>query len=111
MLVPCSVAVEFLHIGERFALKPGSSENGRGLIPFTRLAEGEIDPVILGVFGMKDKIVEAGVRAGIDFGHSADGLGIQHAIPNDAKRSLALAHKNVAAGEKGHAERLAESLR
>src|SRR2546423_11632352 len=40
-------SVEFLHFGERFPLEPGPSENGRRLIPFTGLAEGEIDPLIL----------------------------------------------------------------
>ena len=59
---------------------------------------------------MEDKIIQAGVRAGVDFGDSADWLGIENAVANDAKFSATFAHQNVTAGEKGHAERPIEGL-
>ncbi len=59
---------------------------------------------------MQDKIVQAGVGASIYLGDSGDGLRIEHTVTNDAQLAAALAHQDVAAGEKGHAEGPVERL-
>src|SRR5215469_7034968 len=50
---PLFRAVELLQLSERITNELRASENARGLVPFPGFAEGEIDPVILGVLGMQ----------------------------------------------------------
>ena len=59
---------------------------------------------------MKNKVIKASIGAGVDFGDSVDGLGIEHAVANDAKLAATFAHQNIAARKKGHAERSVEGF-
>src|SRR5580698_1271396 len=57
---------------------------------------------------MENKIIQAGVSSGVDFGDPADWLGVEDAVANNAKLASAFAHQNIAAGKKSHPERTGE---
>ena len=110
LVVPAPVLYSSCTCARECSCSFAQSQNGRGLIAIPRLTEGEIDPLVLRVFGMQNKIIEAGIGARIDFRDAAERFSDQHSIPNQAKIAAALAHQNIAARKKRDAEGTLQSL-
>src|SRR2546425_266616 len=65
---------------------------------------------IVTILRMQGKVIRAGFGAGVDCWASADWFGIDHTVANDAKLTATLAHQNITAGKKSHAEGAVEGL-
>ena len=104
--------VDVLESGERLAVPAGAAEAERGGLIADGLRVGEVDDAVVGELRMQHDVLIAVHGAGQTgnprperVGTARDGLGIQHAVTQDANLARARRDEHVEIGQDGQAPR------